>query len=125
MKHPNSAVLLTGVLLSAFPLGLPAQAAGADTVTAARTRVDSTDFNLAGAISVLQLLQNVVPGVQVIPSNQPGGAVTVRIRGTGSVNGSNDPLFVIDGVPLGPGGGLTVGNDPLEFRNAVRSVRAV
>jgi TonB-linked SusC/RagA family outer membrane protein len=115
VKHPNSAVLLTGVLLSAFPLGLPAQAAGADTVTAARTRVDSTDFNLAGAISVLQLLQNAVPGVQVIPSNQPGGAVTVRIRGTGSVNGSNDPLFVIDGVPLGPGGGLTVGNDPLEF----------
>jgi len=72
-------------------------------------------FNTAGIVSLLQLLQNAVPGVQVTESNQPGGVLTLRVRGSSSVNGSNAPLFVVDGIPLGPGGGLTVGNDPLEF----------
>jgi len=80
----------------------------------ARIGDSTSEFNTVGVVSVLELLRN-VPGVQVIESNQPGGVITVRIRGASSVNGSNDPLFVVDGMPLGPGGGLTVGNDPLEF----------
>jgi len=115
VRHPNPAVLIVGAILSAFPLCVSGQSASTDTVTAARTRVDSTKFNTAGVINVLQLLQNAVPGIQVTPGEQPGSGVTIRIRGASSVNGSNDPLFVIDGVPLGPRGGLTVGNDPLEF----------
>ncbi len=47
------------------------------------------------------LLQGSTSGVQVTnTSGQPGGATQIRIRGTGSFNASNDPLYVIDGVPV-------------------------
>jgi iron complex outermembrane receptor protein len=60
-------------------------------------------------------------------SGQPGGAVTVRIRGTSSIRSGNQPLYVVDGVPL-PGGsarpggggngiGSTPGGNPLNFMN--------
>ena len=108
-------VLIASIACSLIPLALPGQATTADTVTAGRTRVDSSGFNLAGLVSVLQLLQNAVPGLQVTPGNQPGGAYTLRIRGATSVNAPSDPLIVVDGMPLAPGGGLSVGSDPLEF----------
>jgi TonB-linked SusC/RagA family outer membrane protein len=47
------------------------------------------------------LLQGAASGVQVTnTSGQPGAATQIRIRGTGSFNASNDPLYVIDGVPI-------------------------
>jgi TonB-dependent SusC/RagA subfamily outer membrane receptor len=43
-----------------------------------------------------------VAGVQVLSNNgQPGTSANIRIRGVGSINGSNEPLYVIDGVPFG------------------------
>lgn len=43
-----------------------------------------------------------MPGLQVsIGSGQPGAEVAVRLRGIGSINASNNPLFVIDGIPIG------------------------
>ena len=42
-----------------------------------------------------------VAGVQIMSANgQPGASPSVRIRGIGSINGSNEPLFVVDGVPF-------------------------
>ncbi|HRI21256.1 MAG TPA: SusC/RagA family TonB-linked outer membrane protein, partial [Panacibacter sp.] len=69
------------------------------------------------------------PGVLVITnSGQPGGATTIRIRGTSSIRSGNSPLYVVDGVPLSGGssrpgaqaGGELAGNDggnPLTFIN--------
>lgn len=37
-------------------------------------------------------------GVQVMSSGVPGGAMKIRVRGTSSVNKSNDPLYVVDGI---------------------------
>ncbi len=52
-------------------------------------------------ISVSGLLQANAPGVSVTAgSGQPGASPTVRIRGMGSFNASNSPLYVIDGVPV-------------------------
>jgi TonB-dependent starch-binding outer membrane protein SusC len=46
-------------------------------------------------------LQGAVTGVQVTPtSGQPGGGVSIRIRGGSSVTGGNEPLYVIDGFPI-------------------------
>ena len=46
-------------------------------------------------------MQGRVAGVQITQSSgEPGGGINVRIRGTSSVFGGNNPLFVIDGVPL-------------------------
>ena len=47
-----------------------------------------------------QMIQGKVSGVQVIQTNAaPGGNVSIRIRGTNSINSGNEPLFVVDGFP--------------------------
>jgi len=51
--------------------------------------------------TVDQLLQGTSPGVQVsTASSEPGGALSVRIRGTSSITGNSEPLYVIDGFPI-------------------------
>ncbi len=57
------------------------------------------DFPVAG---IDQALQGRVAGVNVMSEGQPGGGVSVRIRGYSSV-GNNDPLYVVDGVPVTTG----------------------
>lgn len=52
-------------------------------------------------VSVDQLIQGRAAGVNVTNnSGRPGGAVSVRIRGVGSINASSEPLYIIDGVPV-------------------------
>jgi TonB-dependent starch-binding outer membrane protein SusC len=54
--------------------------------------------------SVDRAIQGRIPGVQINASNGiPGGNTQVRIRGVGSVSGSNEPLYIIDGVQMTPG----------------------
>lgn len=53
--------------------------------------------------SIDNLLQGKSPGLQIVAQNgQPGGQAFVRIRGIGSVNASNQPLFVVDGIQVTP-----------------------
>lgn len=53
------------------------------------------------ASSADQLLKGAAPGVQVTQtSGQPGGGVSIRIRGGSSIQGGNEPLYVIDGFPV-------------------------
>lgn len=53
------------------------------------------------AVDFSTMLQGNAPGVQVNSlSGQPGGSTDIRIRGMGSINAVNRPLFVIDGVPV-------------------------
>jgi len=86
-------------------------------VTGSVTRVGRREFNTGRIISPEQLIQAKVPGVQVVGSNEPGGGISVRIRGGSSVTSSNEPLYVVDGVPLPVGGGISAGRDPLNFLN--------
>ena len=52
-------------------------------------------------VSAAQAIQGKAPGVAVQqPTGAPGGGLTVRVRGTTSFNGSNEPLYVVDGVPV-------------------------
>lgn len=52
-------------------------------------------------ISVNRMLQGQAAGVQVTQSSsEPGGGSRIRIRGAGSINASNEPLYVIDGIPI-------------------------
>jgi TonB-linked SusC/RagA family outer membrane protein len=55
--------------------------------------------------SVDRALQGRAAGVQVTAtSGQPGGGINVRVRGVGSINAGNDPLYIIDGVQVASGG---------------------
>lgn len=57
--------------------------------------------------NVAQGLQARVAGVQITQnSGAPGGNVSVRIRGTNSINGTSEPLYVIDGIQISNGGGI-------------------
>lgn len=84
-------------------------------ITGSVATVTSKDFNPGRIVSPQQLIQAKVPGVQVVGSNEPGGGVSIRIRGGSSVTSSNEPLFVVDGLPLAIGGGVSAGRDPLNF----------
>ena len=62
--------------------------------------------------NVDQALQGRVPGVQVTQnSGRPGSAVSIRVRGTSSITGSNEPLYVIDGVQIQGDGARGAGFD--------------
>lgn len=70
-------------------------------VTGAVASVSSKDFNPGIAVAPEQLVQGKVAGVNIVQdSGQPGAASTVRIRGANSISAGNDPLYVVDGVPM-------------------------
>jgi len=76
-------------------------------VTGSVTSVKTESLSSIPANSIEGLLQGRAAGLQVINSSQdPGAAATVRIRGNSSLNGSNAPLIVVDGFPMGDAGDL-------------------
>src|SRR5687768_15767132 len=70
-------------------------------VAGAVSTVTTEALEKAPVASIDQVLQGTAPGVQVTTaSNEPGGALSVRIRGMSSITGSGEPLYVIDGIPI-------------------------
>ncbi|MBN8686355.1 MAG: SusC/RagA family TonB-linked outer membrane protein [Chitinophagales bacterium] len=97
-------------------------------LTGSVSSVKAKDFNKGAVTSPDQLIQGKVAGLQIVNnSGQPGGGATIRIRGTSSVRSGNNPLIVVDGVPLdggtarpglGIGGiGTSPSSNPLNFIN--------
>ncbi len=60
--------------------------------------LDSKNFKDQPVARVEDALNGRMSGVQVMSSGVPGGAMKIRVRGTSSVNKSNDPLYVVDGI---------------------------
>lgn len=95
--------------------------------TGAVAAVKSEDFNGGVISSPEQLIQGKTAGVQITStSGAPGAGVNLRIRGTSSIRSNNNPLFVVDGVPLAGGGapaaadvgyGTNQDSNPLNFLN--------
>ena len=73
-------------------------------LTGAVSTVSGKDFENVPASRVDQVLQGKAPGVQVTQINgAPGTGSTIRIRGGNSIQGNNEPLYVIDGFIVGTG----------------------
>lgn len=73
-------------------------------LTTAVSVVSNDDMKLRPVSEASGFIQGKVAGVQVQQtSGLPGGGMTVRIRGASSIASSNDPLYVVDGVPVGEG----------------------
>ncbi len=87
-------------------------------LTGSISSVSSKDFQKGVITTAEQLIAGKVPGVSVISnSGQPGAGSTIRIRGASSINDAgNDPLIVVDGAILDPGGINGAGN-PLSLIN--------
>ena len=70
-------------------------------LTSSVVTVKTSELQTIGASSIEQMLQGVVPGLSVVnTSASPGAAPKIRIRGTATISGNADPLWVLDGVIL-------------------------
>lgn len=68
-------------------------------ITGAVTAIDAKDIEKHVSTNALQALEGSAPGIQVNSSyGEPGSEPQIRIRGIGTINGSNDPLYVVDGT---------------------------
>lgn len=85
--------------------------------TGSVSAVSSDDFNEGAITSPQELFQGKAAGVTVTSNDgAPGSGATIRIRGGSSLSASNDPLYVVDGVPL-DGGGVAGMRNPLNTIN--------
>ena len=95
--------------------------------TGSVSSVNSEEFNKGVIATPEQLIQGKTAGVQISEtSGAPGAGINVRIRGSNSIRSGNNPLFVVDGVPLASGSpptssvggiGTAGGQNPLSFIN--------
>ncbi len=70
-------------------------------ITTAVSSVSLKDLDERPITSAAQAIQGKAAGVNVYqPSGAPGGEMVIRVRGTTSFNGSNEPLYVVDGIPV-------------------------
>lgn len=76
--------------------------------TGAIASVKAADITQTPVVNVAQGLQARVSGVQITQNNAaPGGSISVRIRGTNSINGSSEPLYIVDGIQISNEAGVT------------------
>ncbi|GHV57064.1 SusC/RagA family TonB-linked outer membrane protein [Bacteroidia bacterium] len=70
-------------------------------LTTSVSTISNKDIEQRPIVSTAQVIQGKAAGVMVSePNGAPGAELTIRVRGTTSLNGSNDPLYVVDGVPV-------------------------
>ncbi len=94
--HPDTQVLEEVVVTVAYG------SAKKSSLTGAISSVDSKQIETRPVSSVTSALEGATSGVQINSSyGAPGSDPSIRIRGVGTVNGSNDPLYVVDGMPMG------------------------
>lgn len=70
-------------------------------LTGSASSIKSKDFNVGLVTAPSQLIQGRVAGVNITNNGgEPGGGATIRVRGSNSIRSGQDPLYVVDGVPL-------------------------
>ncbi|MGB7396114.1 MAG: TonB-dependent receptor [Pricia sp.] len=85
--------------------------------TGSVTAISPKEFNKGAVVAADQLIQGKVSGIQVTSNGgSPGDGARIRIRSGSSLNANNDPLYVIDGVPV-DSGGIEGGRNPLATIN--------
>ena len=87
-------------------------------MTGSITAIKADEINRGAVVNTQDLLKGKVAGLLVTPGDGgPGSGSRIRVRGAASLNASNDPLIVIDGVPIAQGAGAGMSN-PLDLINA-------
>lgn len=81
-------------------------------LTGAITSISSKDMDRAVAGNLESSLQGKIPGVNIVSnSGEPGAGNTITVRGASSVNGSSEPLYIIDGIPMESGNIVSIQGD--------------
>lgn len=88
-----------------------------DDLTGAISAIKADELNRGAVVNTQDLLKGKIAGLLVTPGDGgPGSGSRIRIRGSASLNASNDPLIVIDGVPVASGAADGMSN-PLDLLN--------
>ena len=88
-----------------------------DDMTGSVSAIRAEDLNRGAVVNTQDMIKGKVPGVLVTPGDGgPGSGSRIRVRGSASLNASNDPLIVIDGVPIAQSAGGAMSN-PLDLLN--------
>lgn len=114
-----SATQLTGVVVTA--LGIEKEKSQLGT---AQQQINSADLNVTKAMNIVQQVQGKVSGVNITGSGNQGGSTAIVIRGQNTLASNNQPLFIVDGIPVSNqnrGGGLGNGYD---FGNAISDLNS-
>jgi TonB-linked SusC/RagA family outer membrane protein len=81
-------------------------------VTGSVASVGGDDVHEVPKANAIEAIKGRVPGVDIVTSgNNPGDGISIRVRGTRSLTASNDPLYVLDGIPMAGGIGDLNPND--------------
>ncbi|GAB4021516.1 SusC/RagA family TonB-linked outer membrane protein [Spirosoma koreense] len=93
-------------------------------LTGSVAKIGEADIKATPIVSFDRAMQGRVAGVQVVSNSaRPGGTSTIRIRGSGSVNASNDPLYVVDGFPIN-GSLNSINSDDIESIDVLKDASA-
>jgi TonB-linked SusC/RagA family outer membrane protein len=94
-------------------------------ITGSISSVSSKEIKAVPAASLSQALEGRAAGVKVSQaSNAPGGGMTIRIRGGNSIQGGNEPLYVVDGYPLYNESGPSINPNDIESMEILKDASA-
>lgn len=81
-------------------------------VTGAISSVSAEDMESNPGGNIISSMQGKIPGMQIVTtSGEPGAGANIKIRGASSINGSSEPLYIIDGVPMESGNISSIDGD--------------
>src|SRR5215218_3443261 len=115
----QGALAMEGVVVTALGIERAERTLGVATTTVVGEALSRTEPNLINSLS------GRVPGVNITNAGPQGGSARIVIRGEKSVTGNNQPLFVVDGVPVdnyGTGAWLNTGQGGYDYGNAVQDI---
>jgi TonB-linked SusC/RagA family outer membrane protein len=93
-------------------------------LTGALSRITEKDIKERPIQNPLQALQGKAPGIDVTTAYRPGEVGKIRIRGNRSITASNDPLYVIDGIPLVSGSMADINPNDIESIEVLKDASA-
>lgn len=113
---------LEGVVVTALGIQRQARAVGVATQTVMGDDLVRSETNLVDALS------GKAAGVHITSTGPQGGSSRIVVRGENSISGANQPLFVVDGIPVDNSTGYRVGvltdSGGLDFGNAVQDIQS-
>jgi TonB-linked SusC/RagA family outer membrane protein len=108
---------LEGVVVTALGIERDKRSLGV-----AQTSVNASELTEARDPNIINGLAGKVPGVEITADGPPGGSSRIVIRGQNSITGNNQPLFIVDGIPIDNSSGGNSGNGGIDFGNAASDI---
>lgn len=120
----NFSLAADGVLLDALVVTALGITREEREISTSVQSVSGAELDRAGETNLVTALSGKVSGVSITNSNTPGGSSRIVIRGANSISADNQPLFIVDGIPVtnSAGGGGTMGYNAIDYGNVVQDL---